>query len=429
VHLLFRPFAVRNAFINAPTQTALHSSIGGSLLASEITDILKRIDRKEIIELTQELVRIPSVTGCEGDVAEYIQDRLKAFGLKTEKQNIVEKRFNVIGRMEGTSAENALMLHGHMDTVPAFDMLEPFSGKIIGDTIYGRGACDQKGGIAASMIALKAIMESGSKLKKGILFAGVIDEEAEHRGSYHLAKNGPRAEMAVITDVSDLDVKIGCKGSIPIRITTKGKAVHGSTPGLGINAISKMIKIVLAIDDLTLGEFKIEGLGNFKGTLNIGLIQGGNAYNIVPDKCSIWIDRRVVVGEDNEAILNEFKDALEKLRLEDKEFDAILEVARPDWKWPIIIRRGLKPFLVPQDSSVVVSLSEAIAATGGKLHLSYSNGYVDADFLVNDAGIPSVVYGPGGEGNAHSPKELVKIDQLVQAAKVYAYMAAREASK
>jgi acetylornithine deacetylase/succinyl-diaminopimelate desuccinylase-like protein len=192
-----------------------------------------------------------------------------------------------------------------------------------------------------------------------------------------------------------------------------------------------MTKIMLAIDNLPLGEFKIEGLGNFKGTLNIGLIQGGNAYNIVPDKCSIWIDRRVVVGEDNEAILNKFRDTLEQLKLEDKEFDATMEVARPDWKWPTIIRRGLKPFLVPQDSSVVVSLSEAIAATGGKLHLSYSNGYVDADFLVNDAGIPSVVYGPGpgGEGNAHSPKERVKIDQLVQAAKVYAYMAAKEASK
>jgi len=101
------------------------------------------------------------------------------------------------------------------------------------------------------------------------------------------------------------------------------------------------------------------------------------------------------VGEDNETILNEFKDTLERLRLEDKEFDATLEVARPDWKWPTILRRGLKPFLVSQDSSVVVSLSEAIAATGGEVRLSYSNGYVDADFLVNDASIPSAVYGPG----------------------------------
>jgi acetylornithine deacetylase/succinyl-diaminopimelate desuccinylase family protein len=398
-------------------------------LALEIADILKRIDRKEVIELTQELVRIPSVTGCEGDLAEYIQGRLKAFGLKTEKQNVVERRFNVIGRMDGASSENSLMLHGHMDTVPTFDMEEPYSGKIVGDSIYGRGACDQKGGIAASMIALKAIMESGLKLKKGILFAGVIDEEAEHRGSYHLAKKGPRAQMAVITDQSDLEVEIGCKGSIPIRITTKGKAVHGSTPWLGINAISKMVKTIEVMNQLSLGETKIEGLGNFKTTINIGLIQGGNAYNIVPDKCSIWIDLRVVAGDENQAILKQFKEALRQLKLKDKEFDATMEVARPDWKWATILRRGLKPFLVPQDSAVVVSLSEAIAATGGKLRLSYSNGYVDADFLVNDAGIPSVVYGPGGEGNAHSPKERVKIDQLVQAAKVYAYMAIKEASK
>ena len=398
-------------------------------MVSDLADILKRIDRKEVTKLTQELVRIPSVTGCEGDVAEYIHNRLKAFGLKAEKQEIVENRSNVIGKIDGTSATNSLMLHGHMDTVPPFNMEEPYSGKIIGDSIYGRGACDQKGGIAASMIALKAIIESGIKLKKGLVFAGVIDEEAEHRGSYHLAKKGPRAEMAVVTDQSNLEAEIGCKGSIPIRITTKGKAAHGSTPWLGINAISTMIKIVQAINKLPLREFKIEGLGNFKATLNIGLIQGGYAYNIVPDKCSIWIDRRVVVGEDNEAILNQLKEALEQLKLKDKKFDATIEVARPDWKWPTIISRGLKPFLVPQDSSVVVSLSEAIAATGGKLRLSYSNGYVDADFLVNDAGIPSVVYGPGGEGNAHSPNERVKIDQLVQAAKVYAYMAAKEASK
>jgi acetylornithine deacetylase/succinyl-diaminopimelate desuccinylase-like protein len=337
----------------------------------------------------------------------------------------------VIGKIEGASSGYSLMLHGHMDTVPPFDMDEPFSGKIIGDTVYGRGACDQKGGIAASMVALKAVVESGLRLKKGLLFAGVMDEEAEHRGSYHLVKSGLRAVMAVVTDVSDLDVRIGCKGSIPIRITTKGKAVHGSTPWLGSNAISKMIKVMNALKGLPLGEFKIEGLGVIKGTLNIGLIQGGDAYNIVPDKCSVWIDRRVVVGEDNETILGQFKDTLQQLKCEDKELNATMEVARPDWRWPTILRRGLKPFLVSPDSSVVVSLSEAIAATGGELRLAYANGYSDADFLVNDAGIPGVVYGPGsgGEGGAHSPKERVKIDQLERSAKVYAYMAAKEASK
>jgi succinyl-diaminopimelate desuccinylase len=398
-------------------------------LVAEIEEVLKRIDKKEIIRLTQELIKIPSVTGCEGDIAEYIHCRLKAFGLKSEKQKVVANRPNVIGKLAGASARNSLMFHGHMDTVPPFGMPEPYSGEIVGDSIYGRGSCDQKGGIAASMIALKSINESKIKLKTGLVFAGVIDEEAEHRGSYNLVKKGPKAEMAVVTDCSNLDAEIGCKGSLPIRITTKGKAVHGSTPWLGIDAVAKMIKVIEAINRLPLGEYEIGGLGNFKATLNIGLIQGGNAYNIVPDQCSIWIDRRVVVGEDNRVILKQFRKALAQLKLKDKEFEATIEVARPDWNWPTIIRRGLKPFLVPQDSSAVVSLSEAIAATGGKLHLSYSSGYVDADFLVNDAGIPSVVYGPGGGGMAHSSKELVEIDQLVQSAKVYAYMAAKEASK
>jgi acetylornithine deacetylase/succinyl-diaminopimelate desuccinylase-like protein len=157
-----------------------------------------------------------------------------------------------------------------------------------------------------------------------------------------------------------------------------------------------------------------------QGTLNIGLIQGGTAYNNVPDSCSIWIDRRTVPGETQASVLAEIQQVLEHLTSEDYKFRAKAEVARPDWKWEAIRDRGLNPALTSPKSPVAQALTSAHKqATGKEVKLGYTNGYNDSDFLVNDLGIPTVNYGPGESARSHTLDEKLRIDHLLTAVRVY----------
>jgi acetylornithine deacetylase/succinyl-diaminopimelate desuccinylase len=382
------------------------------------------VDPDEVVAFTRALIRQPSVTGEEGDLARQLAQALEEFGLRVELREVAEGRLNVLARLEGEEPLTALLFHAHMDTVPAGPMARPFSAEIVDGQIWGRGSVDQKGGLAAAAMALATIARSGRALQRSLALAVVVDEESEHRGSVALVEDGLEAQQAVITEPSDLRMVIGCKGTLPFQIRVQGEAAHGCRPWLGVNAVRQAMEVADALDALSYPEYEIPGYGAVKGSLNLGVIEGGRAYNIVPDECLMWFDRRTVPGERREEVLGEIEALLERLAAGDPPIRASLQVARPDWDWEPIRRRGLRPAITPPDSPIVELVARHHArVTGREVQRYFTDGYQEMDFLVNDLGIPTVQYGPGDNHLCHTDEERLSITQLIRATEVYVGMA------
>lgn len=383
----------------------------------------------EVVQFTQAIIRQPSVTGQEGELGRFLAQRLEGFGLRVELQEVAPKRYNVLAILPGDDPALALLFHAHMDTVPAGAMTDPLSGDIVDDHIWGRGSVDQKGGLAASVMALAAIARSGWRLKRSLGLALVVDEESEHRGSMALVERGLQARQAVITEPSGLRLVIGCKGTLPFQIKVHGKAAHGARPWLGVNAIHQAMGVVSALEELDYPEYTVHGYGSVKGSLNLGVIQGGRAYNIVPDECLLWFDRRTVPGEAPAGVLGQVQAALDRLSEASPPVKSDLTVARPDWGWEPIRERGLWPALTPADEPIREMVSRHHAAVVGSPPETYfTDGYNEMDFLINDLGIPTVQYGPGDSRLCHTDEERLSIPQLLDATRVYVGLALEAAS-
>jgi acetylornithine deacetylase/succinyl-diaminopimelate desuccinylase family protein len=373
-----------------------------------------------VIEEIKKLIAIPSVTGEEALIGKYLYERFTNMGCITRLIEVEKERFNIFAVLPGTKKNDlGLIFHGHIDTIPAYNMKSPFTPIAKDNHIWGRGSVDQKGGIASVISAFEKIVSSKRSLKYGVGFIGVVDEESEHKGSMNLKDIGIKAKYAVVTEPTGLKLGIGCKGTAPIKITIKGKASHGCRPWLGVNAIEYGMKIVseLLVEDLPI--YKVRDIDEVKATLNLGLIRGGVAYNIVPDECVFWFDRRLIPGENQFQILDNIKKEVKKFE-DCHNISAVVEIARPDWNWEPIKKRGLKPALTDIDSEVIqvvkVSHREVI---GDNPTLFFTDGYNEMDFLINDLGIPTVQYGPGDSGLCHTDEENIEINQLIKASLVY----------
>ncbi|MFQ5921876.1 MAG: M20 family metallopeptidase [Anaerolineales bacterium] len=399
--------------------------MAGERLADAMTpeiveSVLDRLEDRAIVAFAQDLVRISSVTGGERAAAEFIAEACNRSGLQVETREVHRDRPNVLALWPGETPEIGLLLHGHTDTVPFLGMQDPTSGEMVDGHIWGRGSVDQKGGLAAAVMALSAIASSGVRLVKSMAVAAVIDEESEHRGSAALVEDGLKADCAITTEPSDLQLLVACKGTAPIRIRFTGVLAHGSRPWLGVSAIEMASRTVEALGKLKLNTVELPGIGTMRASINLGLIEGGTAYNNVADSCSLWLDRRMVPGETHAAALAEVRQVLSRLAADDPTFKAEAEIARPDWKWDRIRERGLNPALTPPDSPVAQAVAEAHRAeTGQAVDIGYTHGYNDGDFLVNDLGIQTVNYGPGESARSHTDEEQLRIDHLLTAARVY----------
>jgi acetylornithine deacetylase/succinyl-diaminopimelate desuccinylase family protein len=394
--------------------------MANTMTPADIESILAHLDDQEIIEVTRQFVQIPSVVGEEGTAAAFVAEICERAGLKVRVRDVHNSRPNVLAVWPGESETIGLLLHGHTDTVPFLNMRDPTSGEVADGYIWGRGSVDQKGGLAASMMAVLALAGSGVQLKKGVALAAVIDEESEHRGSMALVDDGVKADCAIITEPSDLGLLVAHKGTAPIRIRFTGVLAHGSNPWVGVNAIEMASRTVTALKKLDLKTVELPEIGTMQASFNVGLIEGGTAYNNVADSCMLWLDRRMVPGETQAAALSEVREVLARLAADDPTFKAEAEIARPDWKWERIQERGLNPSLTPPDSPIAKAIAAAHQAeTGGAIDIGFTHGYNDGDFLVNDLGIPTVNYGPGEGRRSHTVEEKLRIDHLLTATRVY----------
>ncbi len=371
------------------------------------------VDEKAAIKLLGELVKIDSVnptlvSGAKGEeeIAEYVAQWLKALGLKSKVDKIQPKRANAVGTLKGAGGGKSLMLNGHIDTV-GYDYMtiEPLKPVVKEGRMYGRGTYDMKGGFVASLAALKAVVDSGAELKGDVLVAGVCDEEYASIGTERLMEK-TRFDAAIIGEPSALQIERCHKGFAWIDVETKGLAAHGSMWETGVDAITKMGRVLTELEAIgtKLQKKKHPILG--PASVHSGVIKGGLELSTYPDKCLLQIERRTIPGEEKKDVEAEMETLLKGVADKDPKFKA---------SYDITFYRG--PMDVPETAeicqTIVACSKEAIGMTPAFIG---GSGWMDTQIMW-EKGIPAIAYGPAGEG-AHAAVEWVDLDTVVEAAKV-----------
>lgn len=383
-------------------------------------EILKKVNDDELYGIASDLVKIPSYTGLENQekkVADYIYEFFKKRKIEVKSYQVLEGRPNIVAIIRGTGKGKSLMLSGHMDTVPPYKMkINPFSGEIKNEKLYGRGSCDMKGALACMMSAMAAIKKSGEKLLGNLVFTAVINEEQKSEGTEFLVKNGPYTEAAIVGEPTNLNIAAGHRGLEWFEIDIIGKTTHGGTPSEGVNAISKAAKLISRIETDLIPKFKDRKhplIG--EPLLNFGVIKGGDQPSSVAGRCSIYIDRRWTPSESFDLIVNEFKSIFNDLKKEDSSFNA--EIHRYFKDSDMMLH---KPLEIDMKHPIILSLGKNIRKSTGKSPKIVSfPAWTDASLLSNFGNIPSVVFGPGYLKDAHSDVEFVDLHQLKKAYEIY----------
>jgi acetylornithine deacetylase len=354
------------------------------------------------ISLLRDLVSIDSVNPSlvsgavgEGAIAAFIADHMRRIGLDVTMQDVAPGRPNVIGVIDARSSGKSLMLCGHVDTVGVEGMDAPFDPDIRDGRLYGRGSQDMKGGVAAMIDAARVIAEHG--LPRGrLIVAAVIDEEYASLGADALVTDWT-ADGAVVTEPTDLQVAIGHKGFAWLEIETRGRAAHGSRPKDGRDAIMRMGRVLHRLEALD-RDLQARTAHPILGTgsLHASIVNGGRELSSYPDRCLLQIERRTVAGESGDSACREVSAILDALKREDAEFEASarLAFARP-------------PYELSADAELPRALVAAAAATGCTSATTGMSFWTDAAVLAG-AGVPSVLFGPGGAG-LHSRMEYVNV--------------------
>lgn len=397
-------------------------------------DLFKVIDsmRHELIDLTREFIQVPTVNPPGEryeEMAEVMAKRLSEAGFSTRLVRVPDERLrelglepprvNVIGVLKGSGGGRSLCYNGHYDVVPPGGgwSVDPFGGVVRDGRIYGRGAADMKGANAAMIVAVKALKEAGFRLRGDVVYVATPDEETGgHAGAEYVVKEGlVRADACVVGEPTEVDkIAVAHKGVVWLELTTYGKAAHASLPHRGINAVEKMAKVIVSLEklkaELAKRETKVPMPEDSRTpTMMVGgVIHGGVKINVVPDRCVVTIDRRLIPEEDAEQVISEIRGFIEELKREDPELRVdlrVLEVASPAY--------------TREDEEIVKVVRESIKrVTGRDAVITGLTGFTDMRFF--NQVMPTILYGPGSMSQAHVADEHVAVEDLIVGAKVYA---------
>ncbi|MGI8405140.1 MAG: M20 family metallopeptidase [Thermomicrobiales bacterium] len=372
------------------------------------------------LELLETLIAIPSVNPAydpestgEAQVATFIAAWARSLGLTTSRQTVFPGRDNILVRLEGPTNAPVLLFESHMDTVSAGAMSDAFTPTIREGRIYGRGACDTKGTLAAMMAAIESLVDDRDSLACTIEFLAAVDEETGGAGVNTHVASGARADGAVVGEPTELRVIHAHNGCVRGDITVIGRAAHTSVADDGINAITGMAEVILALRDVHAGLVAAPGGIASNGSLTVSLIHGGTGINIVPAACTISYDRRIVPDQIADAVLAEIDAVIDMIRL--RRPDLTIERHAPS-----LIDDALN---TPGDTAIVRAASAANLALGLNPNPATVPYGSDASKMSNSphvsGGIPAIVYGPGSIAQAHGADEYVEIAQLESATNFY----------
>jgi acetylornithine deacetylase len=378
------------------------------------------IDAGYTTRTLQDLVRINSVNPRldptapgEPAIAAYVAGALEHLGLEVFRHEPEPGRISVVGRLRGSRPGRSLMLNAHADTVDVGGMDEPFSGDIRDGRLYGRGAYDMKGGLAAMMGAVKALVDAGRPHGGEILLAAVADEEYASLGTEDLVSRY-HPDAAIVTEPTALDICLAHKGFAWFDVTTNGRAAHGSRFDLGIDANMRMGRVLADLDVLE-KDLRARTPHPLVGppSLHAATLAGGSGLSTYAASCRLQIERRTIPGERAERISEEIRSILRRQMARDPGFEAEMTV--------VLVR---EPFEVAPDAPIVRALTEASTAVLGRTPAYVGQTpWMDAALLAA-AGADTVVMGATGAG-AHAKEEWVKLASVHQLAQCLAEAAVR----
>jgi len=374
------------------------------------------VDPDEVLAYTRALIAAKSENpgGTEDRAAAVASDILTGVGADPEIVRSEAGRPSVVASL-GAESGPSLAWNGHLDVVPAGSLdtwrHDPWAGEIDDDgRLIGRGAADMKGPIGAALAAASALRRAGTPLAGSLVFHLAADEElAGVHGTKVLWERGMLTQdAAIVGEPSELQVGLAERGGAWFTATAFGKAAHGSQPHRGVNAITSMARFLLRLPEV-LPDIEHPLVG--RPTVNAATIEGGSAPNVVPDRCEVDIDRRIVPGEiDPDAVRAPFLAIIEALRGEYPEVE--IEVRLREWT---------DAAEASPDTDIARTAVEAVRATTGTApELAGFTGITDARFYINQADIPTVICGPGSLRVAHTADEWVPVDELVAGARAYA---------
>lgn len=367
----------------------------------------------DVVDVLARLVSIDSVNPAfggpgEAAVAAFVADWFAGRGFETFRQPVFPGRDNVVAVLPGRDRTRRVLLEAHMDTVTTSGMtIPPFDPVVRDGNLYGRGACDTKGGLAGMMCALDEVARAGTPPPCDVWLAAVVDEEHAFTGVGRLAA-GLEAEAAIVAEPTDLRIVTATKGVLRFRIEVRGKAAHTSKPHLGVNAISGAARLIRAIDEMhaALGGVAHPLLGSATGA--VSMISGGVQINVVPESCTVAIDRRLLPGERAEAVLDTYRRLIDGLGRDDPAFRAALEP-------PMLVDEALE---TPLDKSVV-RVARAVAGGMGLDDAPQGVPYGSDASKLSRSGVASIVFGPGSIDHAHGAVEQVAVAAVERARDFY----------
>jgi acetylornithine deacetylase/succinyl-diaminopimelate desuccinylase family protein len=355
-----------------------------------------------------ELISIPSVSGSEGLIKGLVEKEFISMGLDVSLQHVDNDRYNIIGKIgEGPLK---LMFCTHLDVIPALDdqkwSTPPFKAVKSGDRIYGRGSTDAKGSLAAMMEAFYRVKKSGKKLNGLVAIGAVIEEETGKSVGAKRLLEEYRPQMAVIGEPTDMEAAIAHKGAIRPVITVHGKAAHASSPKRGINAIALMGHIVEYLESYG---YKVEKnsddiLG--KSSLEITMIRGGERINVIPEKCSIHLDRRLV---SNETVDDAYKGIKKVIGRASKKIKRKVDIE---------LLCAYPPSRTDTGEDIVRHALEVLKKNGMN-HNPVGFPAGSDMWVFRSYGIPTIIMGPGQLSQAHVIDEYIRTDDLNRAVDIY----------
>lgn len=384
--------------------------------------VLDLVNRDDLIKLTTSLVRArgENPPGEEGDTVAALAAGCVQLGLDFEAVRVEEPgRDNLSAVLAGGNGPGLLLL-GHSDVVRVGDgwTVDPFGGEIRDGRIYGRGASDMKGGLAACVIAMAALRASGVTLSGPVELGCVVDEEETGKGIHRFVTDSADTsyQACLVAEPTDLQTIIGARGDSYLRVVVTGRAAHAGNAADGVNAIYGAMAVIAEIErlhaELARNPHPLLGPAGW----SVGEIHGGTGASIVPAECVLMADRRLLPGEVPADVVEDLRRRIEGLGLSERGLTVSAEMPME-----------MPAFETPADAPLVVAADQALADAGGPgLPLSGWTAACDGGFVARDLGVPTIVLGPGSVTNqAHRADESVSIDELYTAARTYTLLALR----
>ena len=376
---------------------------------------------EQLVELCRALIRIPSLSGHEDGVAKLLEQTMKEYGFD---EVVIDKYGSVLGTINGSRPGKTVLMDGHIDTVPISDRSrwthDPFAAEIEDGKIYGRGASDMKGSVAAMVSAAAHFAEDTKKdfAGKVCVSCSVHEECFEGVGTREISRLA-KPDYVIIGEATTTTLKRGQRGRAEVVVETVGKTCHSSNPEKGINAVYHMVALVSEIQKIKVNEQPVLGKGILELTDIVSSPYPG--ASVVPGLCRATFDRRLLVGETEQSVLAQVEEAIERVKKQIPELNARVYLAEGEegcWTGETIrAKRFFPAWLLPDDHELVTAALAGLKEVGIDAPLSHFSFCTNGSHFCGEAGIPTVGFGPSLESLAHVIDEYIEIDQLTKACK------------